>query len=270
MINKIFASFHNYSIDIYHRFLGSLLDTGYSRDIYFLSTDQDCLDLYRKLYNHFKTEQLHLIHTPIDLDVDIPQIHRFIALDEILTSPGSDTAGHSLFCDSRDVLFQSNPEDIDLSDNVDLYAFEEGNRIIDSPKWNGKWADYMHGIYHDVDYKDKKAICVGVLIFSNTYIKSFFSQFTYEIKKNNLEKVVMDQGLFNYLFYKNKLDCNSVLIPNINDSVYHIGLGADTVAIQNNKLILQNSRKTPAIMHQYDRLPSHLLNKISTKYNFNI
>jgi len=269
MITNVYASFFNYDLEIYRRFIGSLIDTGFTGKMNIFMIDANAVYMAQKLYDEFKYKSLNfIIIEDHAADHSKPHMRRFIDIDNCLANPTAETYGYSLICDSRDVLFQSNPQDLKFDEDYDLYVYQEGVTLEQEPKHNGKWANYMHSIYGDVDYLDQPVLCVGGLVIKSIQLKKFTSYFSEAISKLNLENTIMDQGLFNYLFYKNQLPIKSISVPNINNAIYHVGMGLDRCIYRGGKLMLENNKNIPAIIHQYDRLPESLLQKLSIKYDF--
>jgi hypothetical protein len=269
MINTIYSSFDNYGIQIYRRFIGSLLDTGFSGRINILMMDDNSIDIAKTLYDEFQYEFINFVIIEEEENITKPNIHRYIHINDCLGPPNLESYGFSLICDSQDVLFQSNPQNLKLNTDYDLYVYEEGVSFRDG--FNAKSADYMNSIYGDVDYRDQYVLCIGALIVQSISLKKFLSHFAETIQTLNLENIAMDQGLLNYLFYKNKLPITAKSIPNINDVIYHAGMGLDQCVYKDGKIMLESTQKIPMLIHQFDRrdkIPQHMLEKLSTKYDF--
>ncbi len=63
----------------------------------------------------------------------------------------------------------------------------------------------------------------------------------------------MDQGIVNYLVYKNKFECE--ILFHKNNIMTNIGCDAIQFNVNNEKIKIKNTNIAPAIVHHYDRLP---------------
>jgi hypothetical protein len=92
MINTIYSSFDNYGIQIYRRFIGSLLDTGFSGRINILMMDDNSIDIAKTLYDEFQYEFINFVIIEEEENITKPNIHRYIHINDCFGPP------HVTFC----------------------------------------------------------------------------------------------------------------------------------------------------------------------------
>jgi hypothetical protein len=197
-------------------------------------------------------------------------------------------------------LFQKNPEEYIIDEDIDMVVFEE-DTIIKDCFWNMSFFNMLKSaidnvmvptplrnylgmakIYDDCPslpaksiasfhYLDYPAICSGTTLVKNSALYYFINNFCDYMMQYNLNHMAfMDQGLHNYLIYNNLYGCNVKILDNKNELVYTAGHDKDNVNLDDNNQILNASSKVPYIVHQYDRLDKSLLDQISSKYEFNV
>lgn len=112
-----------YLIHVYHRFIGSLYDTGFTGTTFMIvkSSDQSIIESLKSVYPRVvwiedKMEQKSHLN-----------IHRFLVMKEVLKT-NLIQSDYVFLCDSRDVLFQKNFEHYPLDETVDLFGFLENKR----------------------------------------------------------------------------------------------------------------------------------------------
>ena len=169
-------------------------------------------------------------------------------------------------------MFQRNPEEYIIDDDIDMLVFEEDTLIKDCI-WNMSFFNMVKSSIPDgkFDYEAKKAICSGTTLVKNSALYYFIYNFCEYMMQYNLNsKDYMDQGLHNYMIYNNEYGCNVKIVDNKNELVYTAGHDKDNVKLDDNNQILNANNKVPYIVHQYDRLDKSLLDRISSKYEFNV
>jgi hypothetical protein len=272
--------------ELYERFAGSLFDTGFDGTLYLFVHEKDypCLsllpqELQDKIY--FVTCPEQMDNQQDDLNDDTvehneqtihPQNFRYLLYLSFLQQNKQKKNEYSFFCDAKDVLFQRNPEEYIIDDDVDMLVFEEDTLIKDCI-WNMSFFNMVKSSIPDgkFDYESKKAICSGTTLVKNSALYYFIYNFCEYMMQYNLNsKDYMDQGLHNYMIYNNTYGCNVKIVDNKNELVYTAGHDKDNVKLDNNHQILNADNKVPHMVHQYDRLDQSLLDQISSKYEFNV
>ena len=302
-----------YRSELYERFAGSLFDTGFSGNLYLFvhEADHHCLsllpqELQDKIYFVTCPQQMNNQQDNINGDTVEdneqtihPQNFRYLLYLSFLQQNKQKKNEYSFFCDAKDVLFQRNPEEYIIDDDVDMLVFEEDTLIKDC-YWNMSFFNMvksaidnvmvptslrnylgMAKIYDDCPslpaksiasfhYSDYPAICSGTTLVKNSALYYFIYNFCEYMMQYNLNsKDYMDQVLQNYMIYNNAYGCNIKIVDNKNELVYTAGHDKDNVKLDDNNQILNANNKVPYIVHQYDRLDKSLLDQISSKYEFN-
>lgn len=274
-----------YRAELYERFAGSLFDTGFSGTLYLFIHEKDyrCLsllpqELQDRIYFVTCPEQMNNQQDNINNDTVEdneqtihPQNFRYLLYLSFLQQNKQKKNEYSFFCDAKDVLFQRNPEEYIIDDDIDMLVFEEETLIKDC-YWNMSFFNMVKSSIPDgkFDYEDKKAICSGTTLVKNSALYYFIYNFCEYMMQYNLNsKDYMDQGLHNYMIYNNAYDCNIKIVDNKNELVYTAGHDKDNVKLDDNNQILNANNKVPYIVHQYDRLDKSLLDQISSQYEFN-
>ena len=275
-----------YRAELYERFAGSLFDTGFSGTLYLFIHEKDyhCLsllpqELQDKIYFVTCPEQMDNQQDNINDDTVEdneqtihPQNFRYLLYLSFLQQNKQKKNEYSFFCDAKDVLFQRNPEEYIIDDDIDMLVFEEDTLIKDCI-WNMSFFNMVKSSIPDgkFDYEAKKAICSGTTLVKNSALYYFIYNFCEYMMQYNLNsKDYMDQGLHNYMIYNNEYGCNVKIVDNKNELVYTAGHDKDNVKLDDNNQILNANNKVPYIVHQYDRLDKSLLDRISSKYEFNV
>ncbi|SVD64278.1 uncharacterized protein METZ01_LOCUS417132, partial [marine metagenome] len=248
---NILSFFSTYPYEVFRRFLGSLYDTGFKGKTTFFMM-QDTIDqLSNTLKSKFKKVEIKPFYE-LKIPCHLYTVRFFLYL-KYLNSIQLNPNGYTLLCDGRDVLFQKNPEDYPLSDN-DLFLFQEGNVLIKESKINYQWHEVLKKIFqHNINYSYRPVICAGTILIKNSYVIKFLETFIeYVINFKLCETGLnLDQGLCNYLYYANKLKCNSELMTNDDNFVNTTGFGVKK--INKNSLIVNRKNEVSYIVHQYDR-----------------
>ena len=309
-----------YRTELYERFAGSLFDTGFSGTLYLFIHEKDyhCLsllpkELQDKIYFVTCPEQMQNKQDNINDDTveDNEQtIHpgnfRYLLYLSFLQQNKQKKNEYSLFCDSKDVLFQRNPEEYIIDDNIDMMVFQEDTSIKDC-YWNMSYFDkvksaidnvmvpeslrvYARGLLYGTDvpiqytgadsmptksvaafnYSHYPAISSGTTLVKNSALYYFLNTFCEYMMEYNLNtQGSIGRGLHNFLIYNKLYHCNVRVVDNKNELVYTAGYDKNNAKLDDNNQILNSDNKVPYIVHQYDRLDPSILDQISTKYEFN-
>lgn len=271
--------------ELYERFAGSLFDTGFTGNLYLFVHERDHHSL--GLLSQELQDKIFFVTCPRTLNHDngLDENTQDLNFDEIIHAQNfryllylsflqqnkQKKNEYSFFCDSKDLLFQKNPEEYIIDEDVDMVVFEEDTLIKDC-FWNMSFFDMIksHIPTGNYNYNTKKAICSGTTLVKNSALYYFINNFCDYMMQYKLNHMAfMDQGLHNYLIYNNLYGCNVKILDNKNELVYTAGHDKDNVKLDDNNQILNADNKVPYIVHQYDRLNKSLLDQISSKYEFN-
>jgi len=113
------------------------------------------------------------------------------------------------------------------------------------------------------DLYDKTILCSGTILLSKKVAIEFL-----EILGSRLEyskNLVMDQGVYNTMIYRNVRNWNIKILSNKDNLVNTIGYGLKCV--KDNKIVNLDN-EVSWIVHQYDRMPNEMKKEISLKYDF--
>lgn len=248
-----------YEYAIFHRFVGSLYDTGFSGLCYIFCQERD-----ESIIERLRGVYPNVVGVPCDLsrfDTHM-QSSRFTLMAEYLDKNQVD-CDYLFICDSRDVLFQKNIEDYPLKG--DLYAFEEEKMIARCP-FNSRWiSDVERVIQTPLYILHRTIICSGTIFVSKSSALSYLNKMS-EIMLNPLwVNYPADQGPHNYLCYVNPLGLDLQFSGNMDNLVNTLGYGHKEVA---QGKIVNRLRDVSYVAHQYDRMSAEQRREISVKYDF--
>jgi len=254
-----------YNYDVFDRFIGTLNETGFSGKIHIIinNNDKPIIKLLKKKYSNISPISDNIIKkTHINC-------HRFFCIKVLLEKIKID-ADYLLICDSRDVLFQKNPENYSYDDNVDIYGFQEGITIENEKVFNAPWIRMIE-VYTKETIYDKicknKVICCGTTIGKINPMKSYVNKMCEIIETHNII-TNLDQGIHNYMLYLNILNVNIKILSNEDNLVNTVG--NDIHLLDSSGNILNSKNEISYIVHQYDRFSKDKIIQLSQakKYNF--
>jgi hypothetical protein len=253
----------NYDYDIYERFVGSLINTGYNGNIYIIIKNHDLINiqlLQTKYKNVFCYIDTNIITTHLNN-------HRFFIMKDIINNFNFND--YLLITDFRDVLFQKNIETYNYDPMIDLYAFTENKKIKEDLNFNTPWLKILEkkikqNFYNDIS--NNNIICCGTTIGKKDAIKFYLNMMCDYIIKYKI-KLNLDQGIHNYIFYCNKL--NNFKIKIVFDNILVNTVGFEIQNIDETVNILNKNNDISYIVHQYDRFTIELKEKLSNKYGYN-
>jgi len=252
-----------YNIKIYERFIGSLLDTGFSGKIYIIINDFD-KPILKKLKKIYKN--IFPFVDNIEKKTHI-NCHRFFCIQLLLNRIKFESE-YLLICDSRDVLFQKNIENYLYDEDIDIYGFLEGKTIENEQVFNARWIKIIEQLVKENIYdkiSKKFIICCGTTIGKLEKIKIYIDEMCKMLIKFNIT-INLDQGIHNYFLHCNILKMNIKLLSNEDNLVNTVC--NDVHKINSNNLIVNSLNEISYVVHQYDRFSLDLKQKISTKYDF--
>ncbi len=156
-----------------------------------------------------------------------------------------------LLSDTRDVIFQKDPFDFSPQDKLYCFTEHEGSVIADS-SINAMWIEKGFGKEVSDELASKPIICSGVTVGSAARVLEYLSIFVKTVVDRDvpIEIPGMDQGIHNYLIYKNLLPALQIY-KNDEGPVFTVGI-EDTL-VRKNGHILNGHVVVPNVVHQYDR-----------------
>jgi len=257
-----------YPESYYERFIGSLMDTGFSGKVYIITTKNEIHLMEKIKYNNV----VHFIDT-FELTTHI-YIHRWKSIQFFLKEIKE---MYILLTDFRDVLFQRNIENYPLEEDIDLYFFSENKKIQDDISFNTPWIHTLEKSMNMLFYNTichLPIICCGTTFGKTEAIRYYVNVVIDIITRYNITENI-DQAIHNYIVYKifknfkNFASQNDVKIKVLsNDDPFVNTLGFDIAILNAKNQIVNKYYKVSYIVHQYDRCNINIKEKLSTKYNF--
>ena len=255
-----------YRYEVFRRFAGTLYDTGFSGDLIFVIQKQDVAHV-EQLRSVYKNVSYYI--DDVDNDRHCQQ-KRYYIFQKILKTLTTD---YVLVCDSRDVFFQKNIELYPVDPTIDCFFFEEGLTIGACPH-NQRWLRLIEeelGIEFQKDIKDKKISCsgttYGTLAGIQVYVDQICDLMTHKIHGHN--DGGFDQGIHNYLIYVEGVKCRVKLLAN-EDNLVNTLQYAQYKFINGRNQIINVHQEPSYVVHQWDRLPKYMTERLCSKYDFSI
>lgn len=198
--------------------------------------------------------------------LSFPHVSRFFDYRNYLKN--NTKISHVILTDTRDVVFQKNPDQFFTQDGLYL-GMEDIDNPIGKDSFHIKWITDVYG----QDYLEKIAheqiSCAGVTMgdidsmnfYLNTMVQEFLNLPYYLMVKSNY-----DQGIHNKLLYSGKFK-NIILCQPFDSEISTIGtFVAEKILFDNESNILRKDGNIAEIVHQYDR-HIELEKLIIKKYN---
>ena len=268
---SIFTYCSGYPYRVFKRFAGPLFESGFSGDVYFFIRQCDEITVRRLISKNPDWNIKYVVTNPMFHC----QAFRYTSYLKFLDA-SNEINDNILLCDSRDVLFQKNIDDYDLCDS-ELYLFEEPDRKIGDCSINSKWIKIVDQFTEEEnvfnELKDKNVICSGTTFGTKSAIKKYLLLMSFfladRVDGKSISRTVkgIDQGVHNYLFYKEKLSDLKVRVLTNEDNLVNT-MGDKYHFINSDHKIVNKSHKVSYIAHQYDRLPIEIRGKLSDRYDF--
>jgi len=257
-----------YRYEVYRRFAGTLYDTGFSGDVVFVVNESDVPNLDRLRAEYPKVR--HHVDTLTDNPRQCQQKRYFIFKDILETLV--DTADRVLLCDSRDLYFQRNIELYDIG-QADLLYFLEGLKIKDCPH-NCAWLKDIEtcaGREIITGIGDNIISCSGTTYGTLRGIREYLAAMcTIMTKIVKIDYPGIDQGIHNFLLHDLKLDDSGIRIESRTNEDGFVNTLQYGFKFMNgmNQIVTSNRETVSYIVHQWDRLPDYMRERIYPKYDF--
>jgi mannosyltransferase OCH1-like enzyme len=268
--NTIITYCSGYRYEVFRRFAGTLFDTGFNGNLIFVIKKCD-LEHLKQLMETYKNVTYYMDDNENNSRY-CPQ-KRYYIYQNILKNLKTD---YVLLCDSRDLFFQKNIEWYPIDKNIDLYFFEEGLNI-NNCNTNKDWLKFIEKELNmkenDIisQVQDKKIICSGTTYGKLNGIKIYVDRMcdlmTNKIRSNP-EMGGLDQGIHNYLIYiEGFQNMKTKHLKNEDNLVNTLQYANYKFMNEFNQII--NIHKEPSyIVHQWDRLPDYMTERLCAKYDF--
>lgn len=254
-----------YRYEVFHRFIGTLYDTGFTGNVMFVSkmSDKENLDRLKAIYPN-----MSYVFDDSDYENHCQQ-KRFVLYRNLLAKTNLDTE-YIFLCDSRDLFFQKNIETFPFPRDIDLFVFEEGLKIHQCSH-NVKWLKELEDAYGEEilsKIQDKPISCSGTTFGKVEAIKIYIDRMCKAIQHEKLPiHYAYDQGHHNYLLYCDKLTDLSIRhYSNEDNFVNTLQYGFKWM---NGLSQITNVKKEVSyVVHQWDRLPKYMTERLCAKYDF--
>ena len=157
-----------------------------------------------------------------------------------------------LISDVRDVIFQRDPFDFDLGDEVCVFLEDGRDRIRDC-RFNTNWLKLGFGDGAVDEVGDNLVSCSGVTLGSYRAMMHYLEVMNEHLLRLKSHPNGMDQGVHNYVLYKQRLKGVRVF-PNGRGPVLTMGKTTDMPThFDERGRVLNDDGTVPGVLHQYDR-----------------
>lgn len=171
---------------------------------------------------------------------------RYIEYEKILKN--KDELGQVILTDSRDVIFQKNPEDSMPDWGLHFYQ-EDEEMTIGEEDYNRAWILRAYGEEVLNELKDQPIICAGIIAGGLIEI-SWYNRLLMEEIRRLPDFIGVDQAAHNYLIRKKKIG----IVHDNYDEVFTMCL-VDQKKYMVENGIIKHKKGVPCMVHQYDRNP---------------
>jgi hypothetical protein len=168
-----------------------------------------------------------------------------------------------MLTDVRDVVFQRDPFDFDINDNLSCFL-ESENYFLNSCPFNSNWILQAFGSQALSQLEGKPISCSGVTIGSFSKIMNYLEVMLSYLVNLKVHISGIDQGVHNYIIHNNLIN-DIKLFANGCSPVLTMGYYGETIEFNQNEFILQTDGSIPCVLHQYDRHPETVQKRILTK-----
>lgn len=157
-----------------------------------------------------------------------------------------------LISDVRDVIFQRDPFDFDLGDEVCVFLEDDRDRIRDC-RYNTAWLDLGFGPGAVGEVGDNLVSCSGVTLGSYRAMMHYLEVMNEHLLRLKSHPNGMDQGVHNYVLYKQRLK-DARVFANGRAPVLTMGKTTDRpTRFDERGRVLNDDGTVPGVLHQYDR-----------------
>jgi hypothetical protein len=248
---------YNLNYETHNRFVGSLLNTGFSGTCNVVSSPSDT-ETIDKIHKKYTSKNINYIIEDSRPNYNITT-QKFFWYPKYITNINSQ---YIFVCDFSDVFFQQNLENYHYDPEIDIYASLEDQFLYQDTQYTSQWIKWTEQLLNVPIYdqiKHYKIICSGTTLGKTDAIKSYLNNM-FEILSLTTEYLrwrVYDQGVHNYLLRLNT-KCKVKFIDNTETFVCTMGnqkisMNNKNRRFYNNKIV--NEKNEPYyVLHQYNRM----------------
>lgn len=182
-----------------------------------------------------------------------PHVSRFFDYKNFIAKEQG--ISHVILTDTRDVIFQKNPDD--LFEKQALYlGMEDKNNPIGQDSFHIKWISDVYGKDYLATIAEQPICCAGVTLGDKESIQDYLKVMVDEFLKlpyYTMIKSNYDQGIHNKLLYTQSFK-NTHLCAPLNSILATLGtIPRENIQLNEKAEILNSDGSVAAIVHQYDR-----------------
>ena len=181
---------------------------------------------------------------------------------EFLNSQGQD-ADFVMICDTRDIVFQSDPFDPTLDDEL-IVVLENQDLRINVESFNSNWIRDLYGNKGLQQVGSHTVSCSGTVMGTRQGMARYLQLMSQEVFRQTQPLGSHDQGIHNFLLRTSRLDPVSIQ-ANLHAPVLTLGKEPNVKRDEAGRLLNQSGEPAP-IVHQYDR-HQNLASEIISKYD---
>jgi len=251
-----------YPVYVYERFINTLFADGFDGMLYMFMKEKDLVKV-----KPFVDKYINIECIVSDIATDYCTF-RFEEYKQFLDKREFPRDSHMLICDSRDVLFQRNINEIVLDPNKEIFVSFQPNEKTTMVLMKSTVKDPL------IDkYSTNTEICCGTIISTYESTKKYLDDYSNILKKFprivNIKTTAygVEQMIINYLVYctfdHEKVDFLT------NDSPIMSTLGQDEYVFNDSDEFVTNMEQVYYIVHQYDRTNKSTKRRLSLKHKCN-
>lgn len=197
---------------------------------------------------------IHCVEIPDRFEHDGPIDYRYALYIDILNKKRKDY-DQVLFCDTRDVFFQSAMFPAPSYEPYLGVAVESG--AISGDDWNRRWMQERFGMEQYEALKDKNVLCAGTIWGSSDVIYSFCNSMIDNLSDPKFNFIdINDQTSYQYMVYNKVVPSEGAKVhfsPLVGGCVATIGNEGDFCISGDRLLCPEGGSTAPALVHQWDR-----------------
>ena len=236
------------------RFVSSFRKYNQEDDLVIVTSLHDSKKLKPELSSYNVKYAVFESHHAMKTSINNSRYHKYI---EFLSDTNVEY-DKILLSDGRDVFFQENPFDV-VEENHIYFIKEEDCVTIGQEHYNSTWIKqcYTKKIYYQL--KHFNIICSGIVVGNKKNILLYIKNMLYKINKvlNSREQNrfldVFDQGITNYIIYKNPDIFNNLSVLENGNLALHCALTLkhkpDYIQLKNGYIYYGET--IPSIVHQF-------------------
>lgn len=166
-----------------------------------------------------------------------------------------------MITDVRDVLFQRDPFDFDIGDNLCCF-FEEEGKTLRTGDANAVWLRDGFGPHVLDAIGDRKISCAGTTIGSRSAMMQYLEGMIDNMIELKCHMWGIDQGVHNYILHSGLVE-NVKFYENYRGPVLTMHFSKDEkLRFDNNGYIINDDGSVVNVLHQYDRKTPEIKNKM--------